>query len=62
MIGLQSGSYDRAGAHLSSNVNLWPRPLVVFANARAFAELTDERAPHPARGRRGGRDAAADRR
>ena len=44
MIGLQSGSYDRAGAHLSSNVNLWPRPLVVFANARAFAELSsDER-------------------
>ena len=44
MIGLQSGSYDRPGAHLSSNVNLWPRPLVVFANARAFAELSaDER-------------------
>ena len=44
MIGLQSGSYDRAGAHLSSNVNLWPRPLVVFANAHTFAELSsDER-------------------
>ncbi|HET8953094.1 MAG TPA: hypothetical protein VFN44_21400, partial [Solirubrobacteraceae bacterium] len=44
MIGLQSGSYDRAGAHLSSNVNLWPRPLVVFANARSFAGLSsDER-------------------
>ena len=37
---LQAGRYDIAGSHLSTNVNLWPRPLVVFASAAAFADLS----------------------
>src|SRR5215468_3925877 len=37
---IQGNQYDRAGAYLTANVNLWPRPLVVFANGRAWAALT----------------------
>jgi TRAP-type C4-dicarboxylate transport system substrate-binding protein len=31
---------DRKGEYYSTNVDLWPRPLVVFANERTFAALT----------------------
>ena len=31
---------DAAGSHVTGNVSLWPRPLVLFANANAFAKLT----------------------
>jgi TRAP-type C4-dicarboxylate transport system substrate-binding protein len=35
---------DLEGSHLMTNVDLWPRPLVVFANGRSYARLTgDER-------------------
>jgi TRAP-type transport system periplasmic protein len=40
MASLQAGRFDVAGAHLSVNVDLWPRPLVVFANARALGRLS----------------------
>ena len=42
MIAIEAGRYDVPGSHLSANVNLWPRPLVVFANADAFSGLTDD--------------------
>jgi TRAP-type C4-dicarboxylate transport system substrate-binding protein len=28
------------GSHITVNVNLWPRPLVIFASARAYRRLT----------------------
>ncbi len=31
--------YDRPGSTVTANVNLWPRPLVIFANATSFASL-----------------------
>jgi TRAP-type C4-dicarboxylate transport system substrate-binding protein len=37
---IQGNQYDRAGKYLTANVNLWPRPLVVFANGKAWAALT----------------------
>jgi TRAP-type C4-dicarboxylate transport system substrate-binding protein len=42
--------YSRHGGYLSANVNLWPRPLVLFANAKVFASLTaaQQRALHQA--------------
>jgi TRAP-type C4-dicarboxylate transport system substrate-binding protein len=35
---IESNTYDAAAKYLS-DVNLWPRPLVVFMNAEAFASL-----------------------
>jgi hypothetical protein len=40
--GLGGNRLDVSGTHLATNVNLWPRPLVVFANARAFRQLMPE--------------------
>jgi TRAP-type C4-dicarboxylate transport system substrate-binding protein len=40
MAALEGGGYDVAGSHLAANVNLWPRPFVLFANARAFGKMT----------------------
>jgi TRAP-type C4-dicarboxylate transport system substrate-binding protein len=37
---IQENRYDEPGSYLSSNVVLWPRPLVVFANDKAIARLT----------------------
>jgi TRAP-type transport system periplasmic protein len=37
---IQGEQYDRVGKFLTANVNLWPRPLVLFANHAAFAKLT----------------------
>jgi len=34
-------SYDGIATSVTANVNLWPRPLVLFANARAFAALPE---------------------
>jgi TRAP-type transport system periplasmic protein len=40
---IQGNRYYEAGADfVTANLNLWPRPLVVFMNAEAFGELTDE--------------------
>jgi hypothetical protein len=37
---IQGEQYDRVGKYLTANVNLWPRPLVLFANHAALAKLT----------------------
>jgi TRAP-type C4-dicarboxylate transport system substrate-binding protein len=37
---IQQDPLDEPGSYLTSNVVLWPRPLVVFANDNAFARLT----------------------
>jgi len=37
---IAGNQYDRAGKYLTANVNLWPRPLVLFANGKAWAALT----------------------
>src|SRR5215831_4305189 len=37
---IQGNQYDRAGTYLTANVNLWPRPLVVFASGKVWAALT----------------------
>jgi TRAP-type C4-dicarboxylate transport system substrate-binding protein len=37
---IQSDGYDKAGKYLTANVSLWPRPLVLFANSKAWAALT----------------------
>ena len=33
--------YDRTATYLAANVNLWPRPVVLFMNAKAFAGLDE---------------------
>ena len=37
---IQEDRYDEPGSYLTSNVVLWPRPLVVFADDNALARLT----------------------
>jgi hypothetical protein len=37
---IQGNQYDRVGKYLTANVNLWPRPLVLFANGKTWAALT----------------------
>jgi TRAP-type transport system periplasmic protein len=37
---IQGNQYDRVGNYLTTNVVLWPRPLVVFSNRATFAKLT----------------------
>jgi TRAP-type transport system periplasmic protein len=37
---IDSNSYDKVDKYLTANVNLWPRPLVVFMNAKAFDRLS----------------------
>jgi hypothetical protein len=37
---IQGNQYDKAGRYLTANVSLWPRPLVLFANGKAWAALT----------------------
>ena len=34
--------YYEAATHVTANLNLWPRPLVIFIDSDRFAELTDE--------------------
>jgi TRAP-type C4-dicarboxylate transport system substrate-binding protein len=38
---IQGNLYDRVGHYLSANVNLWPRPLVLFMGQKAFDALSD---------------------
>ena len=40
--GIENGRLDVPGSHLMTNVNLWPRSLVVLAGAAAYDGLTDE--------------------
>ena len=37
---IQGNEYDQVGKYLTANVNLWPRPIVLFANGKAWAALT----------------------
>jgi TRAP-type C4-dicarboxylate transport system substrate-binding protein len=37
---IESDRLDADGSHLMTNVNLWPRPLVVFANPQAYRRLS----------------------
>jgi TRAP-type C4-dicarboxylate transport system substrate-binding protein len=39
---IESDRLDVEGSHLMANVNLWPRPLVVYANERSYGELTSD--------------------
>jgi TRAP-type C4-dicarboxylate transport system substrate-binding protein len=36
---IEGNTYDDAAKYLTTNINLWPRPLVVFMNEAAFAAL-----------------------
>jgi TRAP-type transport system periplasmic protein len=47
---IQGNAYDRVGRYLTTNVNLWPRPLVLFMNEKALSALDDRqrRALHDA--------------
>ena len=38
---IDGNEYDKAAQNLTANVNLWPRPLVLFMNKKAFAALSD---------------------
>ena len=40
--GVEGDRLDAKGSHLTTNVALWPRPLVVFANERSYRGLTDD--------------------
>ena len=37
---IDNNGYDKLGKYLTANVNLWPRPIVVFANSHAFNVLS----------------------
>jgi TRAP-type C4-dicarboxylate transport system substrate-binding protein len=39
---IQGNGYDGNAKYLAADVNLWPRPLVLFASRRAFDRLTAE--------------------
>ena len=39
---IESDRLDAEGSHLMTNVDLWPRPLVVFASARSYSRLTSD--------------------
>jgi TRAP-type C4-dicarboxylate transport system substrate-binding protein len=39
---IESGRLDAEGSHLMTNVNLWPRSLVVIAGAAAYGRLSDD--------------------
>jgi TRAP-type C4-dicarboxylate transport system substrate-binding protein len=38
--GIEGDKLDKKGSHLMTNVNLWPRALVLFAGERAYSALT----------------------
>ena len=40
--GIYSDRLDIDGSHLMTNVDLWPRPLVLVAGARSYSRLTAE--------------------
>jgi TRAP-type C4-dicarboxylate transport system substrate-binding protein len=39
---IDSDDLDVDSSHLMTNVPLWPRPLVIFANARSYGRLTSD--------------------
>jgi TRAP-type C4-dicarboxylate transport system substrate-binding protein len=40
--GIEGDKLDEKGSHVMTNVNLWPRALVLFASERAYRALTAE--------------------
>jgi TRAP-type C4-dicarboxylate transport system substrate-binding protein len=40
--GIESGGLDVDGSHLMTNVDLWPRPVVLFANEGSYRDLTGD--------------------
>jgi TRAP-type C4-dicarboxylate transport system substrate-binding protein len=40
--GIEADKLDKQGSHLMTNVNLWPRALVLYAGERAYSALTAE--------------------
>ena len=40
--GIQGDRMDVKGSHLTTNLNLWPRPLLLFASERTYRNLTTE--------------------
>jgi TRAP-type C4-dicarboxylate transport system substrate-binding protein len=42
---IQGNFYDRVGHYLTANVNLWPRPLVLFINEKVLNGLSDRQRP-----------------
>jgi TRAP-type C4-dicarboxylate transport system substrate-binding protein len=38
---IEGNGYDSVAKNLTANVNLWPRPQVLFMNKKAFAALSD---------------------
>jgi TRAP-type C4-dicarboxylate transport system substrate-binding protein len=41
LAGIDGNGYDKVAKNLTANVNLWPRPQVLFINEKAFAALSD---------------------
>jgi TRAP-type transport system periplasmic protein len=39
---IEGSRLDAEGSHLMTNVNLWPRPLVLFAGEHSYARLSSE--------------------
>jgi TRAP-type C4-dicarboxylate transport system substrate-binding protein len=39
---IDGNRYDRIGKHLTANVNLWPRPLVIFIGREVFDSLSQD--------------------
>ena len=39
---IESDRLDVKGSHVMTNIDLWPRPLVLFANERSYGELTSD--------------------
>jgi TRAP-type C4-dicarboxylate transport system substrate-binding protein len=37
---MDGNEYDKVGKYLTANVNLWPRPMVLFMNLKAFDALS----------------------
>jgi TRAP-type transport system periplasmic protein len=40
--GIEGNRYDTVGKHLAANVNLWPRPLVIFTGKQVFDSLSPD--------------------
>jgi TRAP-type C4-dicarboxylate transport system substrate-binding protein len=39
---IDGNEYDTVGTHLTGNVSLWPRPLVIFTSKRVFDSLNPD--------------------
>jgi TRAP-type transport system periplasmic protein len=39
---IEGNRYDTVGKHFTANVNLWPRPLVIFAGKQVFDSLSPD--------------------